>query len=330
MRGDVASADAPADLVELGEPERVGALDDERVRLRDVEARLDDRRRDEHVRVAGEEREHVLLELALAHLAVRDEEAELRAELAELLGGLLDRLDAVVQVEGLPLALVLPLERDLARAPRRTRRRACGSGGGPAGGVSITLMSRSPASDMCSVRGIGVAVSASTSTSRRSWRRSSFWATPKRCSSSTTTRPRSLGMTSRDRTRCVPIRTSTFPSANSAQHGLHVGRLPEARDHLHADGQVAVALAEGVPVLLREDRRRREDERLLAVQRRPRTPRARRPRSCRSRRRRRRAGPSGEAPRGPPSPPRSRAADPASPRRGSSPRAAPSGRPRRR
>ena len=56
MREDVAAADAAADLVELGQPELVGALDDQRVRLRDVEARLDDRRRDEHVRVAGEER----------------------------------------------------------------------------------------------------------------------------------------------------------------------------------------------------------------------------------------------------------------------------------
>ena len=53
-------------------------------------------------------------------------------------------------------------------------------------------MSRSPESDMCSVLGIGVAESARTSTSSRSARSSSFWATPKRCSSSRTTRPRSL------------------------------------------------------------------------------------------------------------------------------------------
>ena len=71
----VAAADTPADLVELAQPERVGAFDDQRVRLRDVEARLDDRRRDEHVCIAGEERDHLLLQLVLAHLAVRDEEA---------------------------------------------------------------------------------------------------------------------------------------------------------------------------------------------------------------------------------------------------------------
>ena len=76
-------------------------------------------------------------------------------------------------------------------------------------------MSRSPASDMWSVRGIGVAVSASTSTSSRSERSSSFWATPKRCSSSTITSPSCFGITSRESTRCVPIRTSTLPAAKS-------------------------------------------------------------------------------------------------------------------
>jgi hypothetical protein len=35
------------------------------------------------------------------------------------------------------------------------------------GGVSMTLMSRAPLRDMCSVRGMGVAVRVSTSTSRR-------------------------------------------------------------------------------------------------------------------------------------------------------------------
>ncbi len=69
---------------------------------------------------------------------------------------------------------------------------------------------------MCSVRGIGVALSESTSTSRRSARSSSFCATPKRCSSSTITRPSSLGITSRLSTRCVPISTSTLPASKSA------------------------------------------------------------------------------------------------------------------
>src|SRR5207247_2700249 len=106
----VGAADAAADLVELREPERVGALYDQRVRLRDVETGLDDRRRDEHVRIAAEEREHVILELLLAHLPMRDDEPELRTKLSQPLGRLVDRLDAVVQVEGLALTLRLPAE----------------------------------------------------------------------------------------------------------------------------------------------------------------------------------------------------------------------------
>ncbi|HEX2233659.1 MAG TPA: transcription-repair coupling factor, partial [Thermoleophilaceae bacterium] len=50
------------------------------------------------------------------------------------------------------------------------------------------------------------ALSESTSTRSRSWRRSSFCFTPKRCSSSTISRPRSFGRTSRLRRRWVPIR----------------------------------------------------------------------------------------------------------------------------
>ncbi len=46
-----------------------------------------------------------------------------------------------------------------------------------------------------------------------------------------------------------------------------VGAATEARDHLDTHGEVAIPLAEGVPVLLREDRRRAEDERLAVVER---------------------------------------------------------------
>ena len=103
----LAPADAAADLVGLGEAEHVGALDDERVRLRDVEPRLDDRGRAQHVVVAAQELEHDLLELAVAHLAVGDADAHLGHQPAQLLRRLVDRLDAVVQEERLAPALVL-------------------------------------------------------------------------------------------------------------------------------------------------------------------------------------------------------------------------------
>ncbi len=70
VRVALLATDAPAQLVELGEAEAVGVVDDDRVRVRDVEARLDDRRRDEHVHVALDEREHPLLDEVAVHLAV--------------------------------------------------------------------------------------------------------------------------------------------------------------------------------------------------------------------------------------------------------------------
>ena len=85
------------------------------------------------------------------------------------------------------------------------------------GGVSITDMSRMPTSDMFSVRGIGVAVSVSTSTFLRICLMRSLWATPKRCSSSTTSSPRSLNTTSFDSRRCVPTRMSSLPSAAAVE-----------------------------------------------------------------------------------------------------------------
>ena len=64
---------------------------------------------------------------------------------------------------------------------------------------------------MFSVRGMGVAERVSTST----WRLISFsrslWVTPKRCSSSITSRPRSLNAMLFCSSLCVPISRSTPP-----------------------------------------------------------------------------------------------------------------------
>src|SRR5918994_970304 len=87
----------------------------------------------------------------------------------------------------------------------------------PAGGVSITLMSRREARPICMVRGMGVAVSVSTSTEVLYSLMRSLCLTPKRCSSSTTTSPRSLGLTSDPSSACVPTSTSTSPARKSAK-----------------------------------------------------------------------------------------------------------------
>ena len=83
------------------------------------------------------------------------------------------------------------------------------------GGVAMIERSRTPARLMCRVRGMGVAVRVRTSTSFRSFFSRSLWATPKRCSSSTTTSPSAWNDTSAPSSRWVPMRTSTFPAAAS-------------------------------------------------------------------------------------------------------------------
>ena len=57
------AADAAAELVELGKAEPVGAIDDERVRARNVEPAFDDRGRQQHVIFAVVEGAHPLLDL---------------------------------------------------------------------------------------------------------------------------------------------------------------------------------------------------------------------------------------------------------------------------
>ena len=75
-------------------------------------------------------------------------------------------------------------------------------------------------------------------------------------------------MTSRDRIRCVPMRTSIFPGPELVEDPRLIRFRAEPRHHLHPYREVAVALPKGVPVLLGEDRGRAEDERLATVQRR--------------------------------------------------------------
>ena len=72
----LAAADAPAQLVQLGDAVALGVLDQHHGRVRDVDPDLDHRRGDEHVGVAGGEARHRRLLLARAHLAVEQHDAE--------------------------------------------------------------------------------------------------------------------------------------------------------------------------------------------------------------------------------------------------------------
>ena len=114
-----APADPTAELVELGETQRVGPVDDDRIGVRDVQPGLDDRRGDEDVGVAARERDHHLLERAFGHLAVADDEPRAGQHLAQLVGLRLDRLDAVVDEEHLSAAIQLAQDRVAHEARRR-------------------------------------------------------------------------------------------------------------------------------------------------------------------------------------------------------------------
>ena len=90
------AADAAADLVELRQAEHVGAVHQDRVHRRDVDAGLDDHGTDEAVELPFQEVEHDPLELARRHLAVGHGEADLGQQLLQVLAEPVDRLHAVV------------------------------------------------------------------------------------------------------------------------------------------------------------------------------------------------------------------------------------------
>ena len=132
------------------------------------------------------------------------------------------------------------------------------------GGVAMIDRSRRPAMAMLSVRGIGVAVRVSRCTLARSAFSASFWRTPKRCSSSTITRPRSLNFTSGCSRRWVPTITSSVPSATLSQLGLDLLGALEARQHLDPQRPVGEAVAEVAVVLFGQQRGRHQHRDLLA------------------------------------------------------------------
>ncbi|CAB4849628.1 unannotated protein [freshwater metagenome] len=81
-----ATSDPAAQLVQLRQTERIGTIEDEGVGIGDVQAALDDRRRDENVEFLLPEVDDHLLERMLVHLSVRGPYARLGHEIADLRG----------------------------------------------------------------------------------------------------------------------------------------------------------------------------------------------------------------------------------------------------
>ena len=88
-----AATDAPAQLVELGEPEPFRVLDDHDAGVRHVDPDFDNRRRDEHVQLTRDERvHHPLLRVGL-HASVQETDAVFRKDfLRQVVGHLRRRL----------------------------------------------------------------------------------------------------------------------------------------------------------------------------------------------------------------------------------------------
>ena len=158
---------AAAQLVHVGQAVAVGLVDEDRVGVGNIQSAFDDRRGEQNVVAVGDEVEHDFFEFRFRHLPMADANARLGDDLAQFVGHGLDVVDAVMHEEDLPVAVQfaqhrvtnqLVVEPGHARLDRQTivRRR-----------FEVRNIAH-PSSDRCRVRGIGVAVIVSTSTTAAS------------------------------------------------------------------------------------------------------------------------------------------------------------------
>jgi hypothetical protein len=256
-------ADPAAELVQLAQPEPVGVVDDDRVRVRDVQARLDDGGRDEDVRLVADELHHRLLHLPLAHLPVADHDPGVGDHLLHVVGELQNVAHPVVDEVDLPLPLQLAEQGQLH--PVAVERHHLGHH------AAAVLRGRRQAAD--------VAEPEHRHVQRPRDRRGRhgqhvdrlahllqplLWVTPNRCSSSTTTSPRSANLMSLLSRRWVPISTSTSPLAVRVSVSLSCLPVLNRLTDSIWNGVVGHPLLERPVVLLGQHGGRDEDGHLLA------------------------------------------------------------------
>jgi len=92
-------------LVKITQAEPVGAIDDDRVRIGDVQAALDDRGREQHIGLAIDKFRHDFLQFITVHLTMADDHAGFREKTPQLLGHRVDGHYPVVQEEHLAAAI---------------------------------------------------------------------------------------------------------------------------------------------------------------------------------------------------------------------------------
>ena len=106
-----AAPDAAAQLVELRQPEHVGAVHDHRIGRRDVEPALDDIGRQQQIECALVERGHHVFELGGRHAPVRDRVFDLGHALAQPLAHIVEIGDPRHDIEDLTAAVALAHDR---------------------------------------------------------------------------------------------------------------------------------------------------------------------------------------------------------------------------
>ena len=261
------AADAAAQLVQVGQAVAVGLVDEDRVGIGNVEAAFDDRRRQQQVELVRRRSRPSPLPArprasGRGRCAMRASGTICRSRLATISMS----LHAVVDEVDLPAAVQFAQDRVADQLVVPARRPCVSTARRSSGGVSRFEMSRTPTSDMCSVRGIGVAESASAHRpSCRSAFSRSFTSTPNRCSSSMMTSPRLWNSTSFDASRCVPMTMSTLPAFSPSTISRSSSGVQKRLSLAMSNGKLGHPLAEAVEVLLGEDRRRHEHGHLVAV-----------------------------------------------------------------
>src|SRR5690606_35893436 len=106
----IGASNTTAQLIQIGEAEAVGAIDDNGVGVGNVDAAFDDGGSDQNVEFVANEAIHDVFEIVLVHLPVADGDARVGNEVLQFAAYAFDRSDAVVQEKYLPLALELAFQ----------------------------------------------------------------------------------------------------------------------------------------------------------------------------------------------------------------------------
>ena len=111
IRSPPGTSDATADLVELRQPQPVGVVDDDRVRIRNVQSRLNDGRGHQNVDIALDEIQHNFFQFMFVHLPVGEHDVCLRHQSRHMVCHLVDVIDTVVDIIYLSAPRQLPVNR---------------------------------------------------------------------------------------------------------------------------------------------------------------------------------------------------------------------------